>query len=88
MVMISSVDAIGSYNSVKEMITVHSVTSLALRGDPSKVHSWFPGYNIFFQLVFQNSRTLAKFFFFGLQIYMDDCTVCCLRVQHRLAVQS
>ncbi|RLM93822.1 uncharacterized protein C2845_PM08G25200 [Panicum miliaceum] len=44
MVMISSVDAIGSYSSVKEMITVHSVTSLALRGDPSKVHSWFPGY--------------------------------------------
>ncbi|KAG2600624.1 hypothetical protein PVAP13_5KG546200 [Panicum virgatum] len=55
MVMISSVDAIGSYGSVKEMITVHSVTSLALRGDPSRVHSWFPG--------------LAKFFFFVADIY-------------------
>ncbi|KAG2591555.1 hypothetical protein PVAP13_5NG491400 [Panicum virgatum] len=47
MVMISSSDAIGSYSSVKELITVHSVTNLALRGDPSKIHSWFPGYNIF-----------------------------------------
>ncbi|RLN21955.1 hypothetical protein C2845_PM07G22660 [Panicum miliaceum] len=44
MVMMSSVDAIVSYSSVKEMITVHSVTSLALRGDPSKIYTWFPGY--------------------------------------------
>ncbi|XP_062206826.1 uncharacterized protein LOC133908712 [Phragmites australis] len=28
----------------KEMITVCNATGLALRGDPSKVYSWFPGY--------------------------------------------
>ena len=85
--MISSVDAIGSYGSVKEMITVHSVTSLALRGDPSRVHSWFPGYGIFFSW-FSKIHVDWLSSFFLLQIYMDDCTVCCLRVQHRLAIQS
>jgi len=29
----------------------------------------------------QNSQLVSR-------IHMDDCTVCCLRVQHRLAVQS
>ncbi|XP_066307159.1 uncharacterized protein [Miscanthus floridulus] len=32
------------HSSVKEIITVYSATGLALRGDPSKTHSWFPGY--------------------------------------------
>ena len=64
MVMISSVDAIGSYGSVKEMITVHSVTSLALRGDPSRVHSWFPGYGIFFSWFSKiHVDWLSSFFF-------------------------
>ncbi|CAD6229858.1 unnamed protein product [Miscanthus lutarioriparius] len=32
------------HSSVKEIITVYSATGLALRGDPSKTHSWFPEY--------------------------------------------
>ncbi|CAL4947487.1 unnamed protein product [Urochloa decumbens] len=44
MVILSSADAIGSHSFVKEMITVHSATGLGLRGDPSKIYSWFPGY--------------------------------------------
>ncbi|KAF8751414.1 hypothetical protein HU200_012089 [Digitaria exilis] len=44
MVMMSSANAIGSHNFVKEIITVQSATGLALRGSPSKIHSCFPGY--------------------------------------------
>ncbi|CAO1945943.1 unnamed protein product [Urochloa humidicola] len=43
-VMLFSADAIGSHSFVKDMITVHTATGLGLRGDPSKVYSWFPGY--------------------------------------------
>ncbi|RCV27306.1 hypothetical protein SETIT_5G314400v2 [Setaria italica] len=43
MVMLSSANAIGSL-SFKEMITVHNATGLGLRGEPSKIYSWFPGY--------------------------------------------
>lgn len=48
MVAASSDSAIGSnskpHSFVKEMITVCNASGLALHGDPSKAHSWFPGY--------------------------------------------
>ncbi|KAJ1285351.1 hypothetical protein BS78_03G272800 [Paspalum vaginatum] len=48
MAMASSDRAIGSHSKphsfVKEIITVHSASGLALHGGPSKTHSWFPGY--------------------------------------------
>ncbi|KAL6614538.1 hypothetical protein ACP70R_036808 [Stipagrostis hirtigluma subsp. patula] len=46
--MVSSDGPIGTYikprDCVKEIITVYNATGLALRGDPSKAYSWFPGY--------------------------------------------
>ncbi|GJN17705.1 hypothetical protein PR202_gb04796 [Eleusine coracana subsp. coracana] len=48
MVMVSSDGPVGTYMKLRdhgnEMITVYNVIGLALRGDPSKAYSLFPGY--------------------------------------------
>ncbi|KAK3165409.1 hypothetical protein QOZ80_1AG0032810 [Eleusine coracana subsp. coracana] len=48
MVMVSSDGPVGTYMKLRdhanEMIIVYNVTGLALRGDPSKAYSLFPGY--------------------------------------------
>lgn len=47
-VVMSSDDPVGAYikpnESAQEVIAVHSVSGLALHGNPSEAHSWFPGY--------------------------------------------
>lgn len=47
-VVMSSDDTVGAYvkpyDSAQEVITVHNASGLALHGNPSKDHSWFPGY--------------------------------------------
>lgn len=51
MVVPSSVDPCGAhvmpllYNGAQEVITVHNTSGLALHGNPSNAHSWFPGYD-------------------------------------------
>uniref|UniRef100_A0A453FF43 CULT domain-containing protein n=1 Tax=Aegilops tauschii subsp. strangulata TaxID=200361 RepID=A0A453FF43_AEGTS len=50
MVIPSSVDQCGAhvmpllYKGAQEVITVHNTSGLALHGNPSDAHSWFPGY--------------------------------------------
>ncbi|VAH63497.1 unnamed protein product [Triticum turgidum subsp. durum] len=50
MVIPSSVDQCGPhvmpllYKGAQEVITVHNTSGLALHGNPSDAHSWFPGY--------------------------------------------
>mgnify|MGYP006961264107 CR=1 FL=1 len=47
----SSVDQCGAhvmpllYKGAQEVITVHNTSGLALHGNPSDAHSWFPGYD-------------------------------------------
>uniref|UniRef100_A0ACD5W3E1 Uncharacterized protein n=1 Tax=Avena sativa TaxID=4498 RepID=A0ACD5W3E1_AVESA len=47
-VVMSSDDPVGAYvkpyDSAQEVIAVHNASGLALHGNPSKDHSWFPGY--------------------------------------------
>ncbi|EMS56729.1 Protein cereblon [Triticum urartu] len=51
MVIPSSVDQCGPhvmpllYKGAQEVITVHNTSGLALHGNPSDAHSWFPGYD-------------------------------------------
>ncbi|PNT72836.1 hypothetical protein BRADI_2g49550v3 [Brachypodium distachyon] len=48
MVVISNGCPVGAYvkpfDGAQEMITVYNASGLALYGNPSEVHSWFPGY--------------------------------------------
>uniref|UniRef100_A0A0A8YSZ0 Protein cereblon n=1 Tax=Arundo donax TaxID=35708 RepID=A0A0A8YSZ0_ARUDO len=48
MVMMSNDGPVATYiklnSHMNEMIAVYNTTGLAPRGDPSKTHSWFPGY--------------------------------------------
>ncbi|CAM0882767.1 unnamed protein product [Alopecurus aequalis] len=47
-VAMSSDDPVGAYvkpyDSAQEVIPVHNASGLALQGNPSDTHSWFPGY--------------------------------------------
>jgi hypothetical protein len=48
----SSDDPVGAYvkpyDSAQEVITLHNASGLALHGNPSRDHSWFPGYGLYF----------------------------------------
>lgn len=50
MVVMSTDGVLGAYVNphgfVHETITVSNATGLALIGNPSTVHSWFPGYDL------------------------------------------
>jgi cereblon len=56
MVVMSTDGPLGAYvnphGCVHETITVSNATGLALIGNPSKVHSWFPGYDLACRLLF------------------------------------
>ena len=80
----SSDDPVGAYvkpyDSAQEVITVHNASGLALQGNPSEAHSWFPGYDLYFSRLpfyFQfrnlNCKNVAGNF--------HSCTYCLL---HRL----
>jgi hypothetical protein len=83
-----------------EVITVHNASGLALHGNPSKDHSWFSGYDLLFSATnlnwqSQQATSIVAHIVFTptqrkkfLQIYVDNCIVCCLWVKHWLAIQG
>jgi cereblon len=52
----SSDDPVGAYvkpyDSAQEVITLHNASGLALHGNPSRDHSWFPGYGLYFSSIY------------------------------------
>jgi hypothetical protein len=102
MVMTSSDGPIATFMKLRrqrnEIIIVYNVTSLALRGDPAKSYSCFPGYDhcasdsCYLVYLIDLERQLQYGYLILLlhtvQIHMDNCIMLFLRIQYRVAVQN